>query len=302
METIMLDTHRLKIFISVAELKSFSKAAKELYLTQPTVSQHITTLESFLGITLLNRTGKGILLTNAGNTLYKYAKQIIDLTDEALQSIELLKGKKTGNLTLGASTIPGEFILPNILGNFKKDYPEIKISIKISDTQKIINDLLEHSIEIGVIGAKVPNPKLTYTRFLEDELILAVPKNHKWWNLKGKIEISDLIKEPFILREDGSGTLISMAATFKKLGLEKNELNIVSEVGSTTAVKQSIKAGLGISLVSERALSEELKMKTLKKIPIKDIRFTRTFYIIRNKQNSSSPLGQAFFKFLTKQK
>jgi len=298
----MLDTHRLKIFISVAELKSFSKAAKELYLTQPTVSQHILTLESFLGTTLLNRSSKGILLTNEGKTLYKYAKQITALTDEALQSIELLKGKKTGRLALGASTIPGEFILPNILGNFKKDYPGIKISIKISGTQKIIKDLLEHSIEIGVIGAKVPNPKLTYTRFLEDELILAVPENHKWWDLKGKIEISDLIKEPFILREDGSGTLISMAATFKKLGINKNELNIASEVGSTTAVKQSIKAGLGISLVSERALEEELKLKTLKKISIKDARFTRTFYIIRNKQNSSSPLGRAFLKFLMKHK
>jgi len=296
----MLDTHRLKIFISVAELKSFSRAAKELYLTQPTVSQHITTLESFLGITLLNRTGKGIFLTNEGKTLYKYAKQITALTDEALQSIELLKGMKTGSLTLGASTIPGEFILPNILGNFKKDYPEMKISIKISDTQKTINDLLEHSIEIGVIGAKVPNPELTYTQFLEDELILAVPKNHKWWNLKGKIEISDFIKEPFILREDGSGTLISMASTFKKLGIDKNELNIVAEVGSTTAVKQSIKAGLGISLVSERALSEELKLKTLKKISIKNVRFTRTFYIIRNRNTAPSPLSKAFIKFLSK--
>ena len=298
----MLDTHRLKIFISVAELKSFSRAAKELYLTQPTVSQHITTLESFLGITLLNRTGKGIFLTNEGKTLYKYAKQITALTDEALQSIELLRGKRIGSLTLGASTIPGEFILPNILGNFKKDYPEINISIKISDTKKIIHDLLEHNIEMGVIGAKVPNSALTYTRFLEDELICAVPKGHKWWGLKGKIEISALIKEPFIVRENGSGTQISVAAKLKKLGITKSDLNVVSEVGSTTAVKQSIKSGLGISLVSERALEEELKLKTLKKIPIKDTHFTRTFYIIRNKQSSSSPLSKAFFKFLINQK
>jgi len=295
----MLDTHRLKIFTSVAELKSFSKAAKELYLTQPTVSQHITALEGFLGITLLDRNGRGIHLTPEGKLLYKYAKQITSLTDEALQAIELIKGKKTGTLTLGASTIPGEFILPSILGDFKKDYPEIKISIKISDTQKIINDLLEHSIEIGIIGAKVPSPKLTYTRFLEDELICAVPKGHKWW-AKKSVEISELAKEPFIVREDGSGTLISMAAKFKKLGISKNDLNIVSEVGSTTAVKQSIKAGLGISLVSERALEEELKLKTLKKVPLKNARFTRTFYIIRNKHASSSPLCKTFIRFLSK--
>ncbi len=294
----MLDTHRLKIFVTVTELKSFSKAAKELYLTQPTISQHITALEDFLEVTLLERTRKGVLLTNEGKLLYKYAKQITGLTDEALQAIELLKGKKTGNLTLGASTIPGEFILPKMLGRFKKDYPDIKVSVKIGDSQKIIHALLEHSIEIGIIGAKIPNPKLTYTRFLEDELIIAVPKNHKWWNQTGGIEVKDLFKEPFILREEGSGTLISMASKFKKLGINKSELNIVSEVGSTTAVKQSIKAGLGISLVSERALAEELKLKTLKKIPIKDIRFTRTFYIIRIKQSSNSPLCKAFIKLL----
>jgi len=298
----MLDTHRLKIFLTVADLESFSKAAKELYLTQPTISQHITSLETYLGITLLDRNWKGAHLTPAGKCLYKYAKQITALTDEALQSIELLKGKKTGQLKLGASTIPGEFILPKLLGEFKGDYPEIKISVKIGDTQTIINSLLEHSIELGIIGAKVPNSKLTYTRFLEDELICAVPKNHKWWNRTSGIKVKDLFKEPFIIRENGSGTQISMAAKFKKLGTTKSELNIVSEVGSTTAVKQSIKTGLGISLVSERALEEEIKLKTLKKIPIKDTHFTRTFYIIRNKHSSSSPLSKAFFKFLINQK
>lgn len=296
----MLDTHRLKIFLTVSDLKSFSKAAKELYLTQPTISQHITALEDFLEIKLLDRTGKGVLLTREGKILYKYAKQITRLTNEALQSIELLKGKKTGDLKLGASTIPGEFILPKMLGKFKKDYPDIKISLKIADSQRIISDLLEHNIEIGVIGAKIPNLQVSYTRFLEDKLIIAVPKSHKWWSHTGGISISELIKEPFILRENGSGTLISMSENFKKLKINKNELNVVSEVGSNTAIIQSIKAGLGISLVSEKALSEELKMKTLKKIPINDARFTRTFYIVRNKQSSSSPLSKAFFQSLIK--
>ena len=296
----MFDIHKLEIFSKVAELKSFSRAAHEMYLTQPTVSQHITTLENYLGMKLFDRMGKDVTLTKAGEILYRYAKQITTLTGEARQALDHFMGKKSGHLVLGASTIPGEYILPALLGKFKTIYPEIKITLKIGDTEEIVNSLFNGNIELGVIGAKISNPSLQYSRFLDDELIIVVPQGHRWWK-RSSVYIHELVDEPFIMRESGSGTRISMEKRLKHLGISIDRLNIIAEVGSTTAVKQSIKANLGISLISERAVEDEIKLKLLKKIPINKAKFTRTFFIIQDKKRTPSPLCKSLTHFLNKQ-
>ncbi len=297
----MLDIHQLEIFTKVAELKSFSKAAQEMYLTQPTVSQHISSLENYLGIKLLDRLGKEVALTKAGEILYRYAKQITALRGEAQQALDHFMGKKTGHLVLGASTIPGEYILPLFLGQFKMVYPEIKVTLRIGDTEKILNELLNGTIEFGIIGAKIIHARLKYSPFVEDELIVAVPQGHRWWGKKS-IDVQDLADEPFIMREEGSGTRISMEKRLHDMGISTDSLNIIAEVGSTTAVKQAIKANLGISLISERAVEEEIRLKLLKKIPIKKVRFNRTFFIIQDKKRTASPLCKALIQFLSEQK
>ena len=299
--TFMLDIHQLAIFTKVAELKSFSRAAQEMYLTQPTISQHMTSLESYLGTKLFDRLGKEIALTKAGEVLYRYAKQIIALRGEAQQALEHFLGKKSGHLVLGASTIPGEYILPPLLGTFKKQYPEIRITLKIGDTEEIVDALLNHKIELGIIGAKISHARLKYTPFVEDELIIAVPKGHRWWK-KTSVGVQDLNEEPFIMREAGSGTRISMEKRLHELGIATDSLNIIAEVGSTTAVKQAMKASLGISLISARAVEEEIKLKLLKKIPLKKVKFTRTFFIIQDKRRTASPLCKALVQFLSEQK
>ena len=297
----MLDIHQLEIFSKVAELKSFSKAAQEMCLTQPTISQHMSSLESYLGTKLFDRLGKEVALTKAGEVLYRYAKQITALRREALQAIGHFLGKKSGHLTLGASTIPGEYILPPLLGQFKKQYPEIRTTLRIGDTEEIVDELLNNKIELGIIGAKITHSRLKYTPFVEDELIVAVPKGHRWWR-KTSVGVQDLTDEPFIMREAGSGTRISMEKRLHELGIATDSLNIIAEVGSTTAVKQAIKAHLGISLISERAVEEEINLKLLKKIPIKKVKFTRTFFIIQDKKRTASPLCKALIQFLSKQK
>jgi len=297
----MFDIHKLEIFSKVAELKSFSRAAHEMYLTQPTVSQHITALENYLGLTLFDRMGKEVTLTKAGEILYQYAKQIITLTGEARQALDHFMGKKTGNLVLGASTIPGEYILPPLLGQFKILYPEIRITLKIGDTEEIVNALLNGNVELGIIGAKISNARLQYSRFLDDELIVVVPRGHRWWR-KSCVDVHELVDEPFIMRESGSGTRISMEKRLQQLGISADSLKIIAEVGSTTAVKQSIKANLGISLISERAVEDEIKLKLLKKIPIKETKFTRTFFIIQDKKRTPSPLCKSLTHFLNKQR
>jgi DNA-binding transcriptional LysR family regulator len=294
----MLDIHQLEIFTKVAELKSFSKAAQEMYLTQPTISQHVTSLENYLGARLFDRLGKKVALTRAGEVLYKYAKQIIALRGEAQQALEHFLGKKSGHLVLGASTIPGEYILPSLIGQFKILYPEIRTTLRIGDTEEIVDDLLSSNIELGIIGA---NPRLKYLPFVEDELIVVVPRGHRWWK-KPSIGVQDLTDEPFIMREKGSGTRISMEKRLHELGISPDSLKIIAEVGSTTAVKQAIKANLGISLISERAVEEEIRLKLLKKIPIKKVKFTRIFFIIQDKKRTASPLCKALIQFLSEQR
>ena len=297
----MLDIHQLEIFTKVAELKSFSKAARKMYLTQPTVSQHMSSLESYIGTKLFDRLGKEVALTKAGEILYRYAKQITALRGEAQQALDHFLGKKTGHLVLGASTIPGEYILPPLLGQFKIVYPEIKITLRIGDTEEIVNELLNGTIELGIIGAKITHTRLKYSPFVEDELIVVVPKGHRWW-LKKSIDVQELINLPFIMRETGSGTRISMEKRLHKLGISSDSLKIIAEVGSTTAVKQAIKANLGISLISERAVEEEIRLKLFKKIPLKKVNFKRTFFIIQDKKRTASPLCKALIQFLSEQK
>ena len=298
---IILDIHQLKIFTKVAELKSFSRAAQEMYLTQPTVSQHMSSLESYLGTKLFDRLGKEVALTKAGEILYRYAKQITALRGEAQQALAHFLGKKTGHLVLGASTIPGEYILPTLLGQFKITYPEIKITLRIGDTKEIIGELLGGTIEFGIVGARVTHNRLKYSTFVEDELIVVVPKGHRWWQKKS-IDVQELTDVPFIMREAGSGTRISMEKRLRKLGVSSDDLKIIAEVGSTTAVKQAIKANLGISLISERAVEEEISLKVFKKIPIKKVNFKRNFFIIRDKKRTASPLCKALINFLSEQK
>ncbi|MEI6125695.1 MAG: selenium metabolism-associated LysR family transcriptional regulator [Pseudomonadota bacterium] len=295
----MFDLHRLKIFVKIAELKSFSKAALELYLTQPTVSQHISSLEVYFGLPLFDRTGREVTLTGAGEILYRYACQIVTLQKEAEQSLNHFLDKKTGHLIIGASTIPGEYILPELLGLFKKLYPLINITLKIGDTEAIIHSLLDRTIELGVVGARIKDDRLHYSRLCDDELVLIVPQKHPWWNRK-EINLRELLEEPFVMRERGSGTRISIEKRLREEGIGPDELRVAAEVGSTTAVKESVRARLGISLVSARAVRSELRYRLLKKVAIKDTAFPRTFYIISDKQRTPSPICSELMQYLQK--
>jgi len=295
----VLDSHRLKIFVKVADLKSFSKAAHVLYLTQPTVSQHITSLEQFTGLALFDRTGREAVLTKAGEILYRYAVQILRLQDEAGQSLDHFRGKKSGHIVLGASTIPGEYVLPVLLGRFKAQYPDIQVTIRISGTENIIKALLDRTIEFGVVGARIKDDRLQYARFMDDELVLVVPRGHRWWNKKD-IDTKAIAGEPFVLRERGSGTRIAMERHLKQAGIAPDALHIIAEVGSTTAVKEAVKAQLGVSFISRRAVAEEVAAGTVKIISLARHSFPRTFYRVAEKKRTPSPLCEALISFLHK--
>lgn len=292
-----MDLWRLHIFCKVVELRSFSKAASSVYLSQPTVSSHIKDLEDHFECKLIDRLGREVAPTKAGLLLYGYAAKMIALKETAERALAEFQGKVRGHLTIGGSTIPGGYILPPLLGEFKQAYPEVTVTLIESDTAGIIQDTIEGRVELGIVGAKAREAQLVQEKVMDDEMYLIVPKGHKW-AATGHVTLEELIKEPFIMREPGSGTRKSIEQVLDQSGHWFGHLNVVAEMGSTEAVRQAIKAGVGVSILSECAVGDELAARSLKKVGIKGMSFQRAFYLIVHKRRTQSPLCHAFVKFL----
>ena len=288
-----IDLRRLEIFSKVIELRSFTKAAEAVYLSQPTVSEHVKALEEILGERLVDRLGKEVLPTPAGQILYRYAQQMLEIRDKALQALAEYKGKLAGRLNFGASTIPGTYILPHMIGEFKALYPNIYISLTIGSTAEIVTLVVGGHLEFGIVGSKWDDSRLLLEPLLSDELALVVYPDHPWSNSK-EISLQDLYGEPFILRQPGSGTRKVMEDILSSHGFELSGLKVVAEVGSTEAVKESIRARIGISILSRQAVDIDLKHGLLKEVKIKGVRFQRPFYLIRRAKREFSPVSSAF--------
>lgn len=292
-----MDLHRLEVFCKVLELQSFTKAAEAVRLTQPTVSEHIRTLEEMLDEKLVDRLGRELLPTPAGKILYHYARKMIQLRDEAIQALAKYRGELSGHLRIGAGTIPGTYILPQFIGLFKAAHPSVQISVEISGSAEILEKILRNEVELGLIGARWSDRRIVTEELFTDELVLASHPGHPWATGKS-IQVADLTGHPFILREKGSGTRKVMSDFLQKHGLELAQLTVVAEMGGTEAVKQAIKARIGVSIISSRAAAEDLQRGTLVAIPIDDVRIRRSFYLAQRKNRQLSPLCTAFLGFL----
>jgi DNA-binding transcriptional LysR family regulator len=296
-----MDLHQIEIFCSLVKYRSFSKAAETLFLTQPTVSSHIKNLEDDLGVQLIDRIGKRIVLTEAGEILFRHGQKLLSLRDHARQEIEAISGNVTGILKIGGSTIPGAYILPSFVGTFKKKYPAASIQLMIDDTAKVTEAVLSGELQIGVVGARTPDAHIEAHTFLKDELVVAVPPDHAWAHKK-HIPAHALADEPFLLREKGSGTRRIMEERLSKAGFSPAQLKAVAVMGSSDAVRQSVKAGLGVSILSIRALKDDLEAGRLAAVRIKGVPMERNFSVILLKGKSRSPLCKAFLEFLLKEK
>jgi DNA-binding transcriptional LysR family regulator len=299
MPSIDFDLRQLEIFCKVVELGSFSKAADAVYLAQASVSERIATLEGMVGIKLLDRLGRQIVPTKAGELLYKHAILLLEMKRTALLEMKNFLGLKQGEIHLGGSTIPGEYILPHFIGLFHKKYPLVSVMLTVGDTSEIENRILVGELELGIIGSKSTNKSLIHHEVWEDELILAIPTHHRW-SKKNSVSLQELLEEPFILREVGSGTLSILEEYLQETDSKGTDsLHEVARFGTSTAVKEGIKAGLGVSILSSRALGTELETGILTTIQIKGLpRMFRSFYLIQDKRRSASPLCQALIDFL----
>jgi len=293
-----LDLHKLEIFYWVAEHKSFSQAAELLSLRQPTVSAHVQELEQAVGGKLLYRIPGKVSLTPLGQLLAERAKQLLAFKRETVAAIEQFHGTLSGELWVGGSSIPGEYLLPQKLGEFTKKYPHVKPILRISDSAGIVAELLEGKVEIGFVGFGGKDERLVFTKIWDDEMVLAVPKGHPWAKRKS-VRVADLRSEKFISREHGSGTLESIRQLLAKRHQPADQLFKVSmELGSTEAVKEALMAGFGYSILSRISIRHELEEGALVEVAVQGLKLERGFYEIVHRHRPLHPIARTFHEFL----
>ncbi len=293
----MMDIHHLRVFASVFKQRSFSKAAEELHLTQPTVSDHIKALEEELNCRLFDRLARRILPTDEAGLLIGRTQEIIDKLDGLKDVLGESRKELTGNLVIGASTIPGTYILPGLSAAFREKNTSVLFEVVVSDSKAIIDKVAGDDLLIGIVGAKLESRQVDYKPFLDDELIVVASGSY---DARKNISVRDLSGLPVVMREQGSGTRREFERILEKEGIDFQHLNIVGIFGSTDAVKQAVKEGLGISIMSRRSVKDELKYGMLREIKIKDACMKRQFYIITHRKRTLPHLYKTFVEYLLK--
>ena len=289
---------QLKTFCTVARLKSFSRASEQLHLTQPAVSTQILAIEKEHRVKLFHRTGKGILLTEAGEILLTTAKQILCLVEETRQSFDDLEGLRRGKVSLGVSLVAGIYILPRILGQFKLKHPEIEINLQVDHTSRIVEQIATNDIELGFVGEGNPinHPHVATKPFLNDEFLVIMSKDHPLIKWKA-IPATELATPPFIASHKESATRQAIERRLDAAGVR---LNIVMEMENIEMIKKAVEANLGISIMSGFAIQQEIQTGRLKALRVAKIPLNRQLYVARYKGKRLSKAAEAFLDFFMK--
>jgi len=288
---------QLEAFIWVAELQSFTKASRQLFMSQPAVSFQIKALEEDLQVTLFQRGDKKVILTEAGRLLYPEAKQMIRHYNRIKAGLDDLKGLKTGHLVVGASTIPGEYLLPVLIGGFKEKYPGIKITLKVAGSGQVGRWVREREIDFGITGAPVDWEGTECVSWLKDQLVLIVHPSHPWAELQ-EVDLEDLKNETIILRERGSGTRRTLEQKLAEQNILLEKLPHGMELGSTRSVITAVEAKLGISIVSRYAVSEAISLGLVKEVKLGGIDLSRHLYQIKHSQGMGGYALEAFMAYI----
>ncbi|WP_134701762.1 LysR family transcriptional regulator [Ammoniphilus sp. YIM 78166] len=269
--------HHLRTFVTVVEYKNFTRAAEILHITQSAVTLSVKTLEKSYQVKLLERTNKYVRLTKAGEILYHHAKEILAKYDHVKRLIDDLSHQASGPLSIGSSYTFGEYILPKLISNFKRKFPQVTPNITIRNTEAIVTQLLRHELDLGIVEGRVDHPDLLVRPFAKDELVVVVPADHPC-SKKKIIELQDFKDETWILREKGSGTRQSVEDVFAELDFSPNS---TMSFGSSQIIKESVEAGLGVSILSESIIRKELLLGTMIGLRIKGFPMIRDFsYVI----------------------
>lgn len=290
---------KFKIFCAVAETRSFSKASKIVHITQPAVSLQIQAIEELFETKLFDRTGNSLRLTPAGDILYKHAREILRTYASLEKDIGKITGTIKGGVAIGASTTLGNHVLPDIIIDFKKKHPKIKINLHIGNTRRIEDLLVSGFIDFGFVAGEPSKSNLKIEKIMSDELVFIIPPFHSW-SKKNVISIFEAMKEPFILREEGSGTRQKVEEYFESHGIGIDKLHTVLVLGSNEAIKEAVKAGIGISVVSRLAVQREIDEGKLKAVTPREGKIMRDLSLIFPQKAHFSHAVEEFIFFAKK--
>ncbi len=277
-----MSDRRLQVFHTVARLLSFTKAADTLHMTQPAVTFQVRQLEEQFNTRLFDRTHNRISLTDAGKRVYEFSGRIFELYSEMENAVKDMTGDISGILMIGASTTIAEYMLPALLGDFKKKYPDVNVQLKVSNSDGIVHMVENNVIDLGVVESPVMNKNLVVEMCRMDELVAVVSPSHHLAE-RGVIGIGDLLEYPYICREEGSGTREVIADYMDSLGVVPGQVHLSMELGSPESIKGAVEAGMGVSIVSLATIQKELKLGTLVKLRLEPA-LERPFSFVHQKQ------------------
>lgn len=294
-----MDFRQIEAFVYVVRFRSFSKAADAIYITQPTVSSHISTLEKELGIILIDRSGKEVLPTSAGKIFYEYANNLINIRDNAVFILNKFSEKVEGKVEIAASTVPSEYLLPKLMLGFRNLYNNVYFSVDQFDSNQVVNELLEKKYELGMVGTIIENNRLEYHKLVEDKLVLATPCNKKFKAMTSDvIPFESVENESFIYRESGSGTRHEFERILINHGINPSSVRIAAQFNSIDAIKQAVSQGLGVSIMSYVSIEDYVKFERIKAFDIEGFDLKRAFYIVTHKKRPLSPVNSVFLKYV----
>ncbi|MGE5631017.1 MAG: selenium metabolism-associated LysR family transcriptional regulator [Caulobacteraceae bacterium] len=295
-----MDFRQIEAFVYVVRHKSFSRAADAIFLTQPTISSHISSLENEMGVMLIDRSGKEIVPTKAGKVFYDYANNLINIRDNAIFTLGEFSKKVEGKIEIAASTVPAEYLLPDLMLGFRKLYENISFSVQQLDSNQVVEELLEKNYELGMVGTVIENSKLEYHYLTEDRLVLAAPNNKKFNSIKSDTIPFELLEnECFIYRESGSGTRQEFEKIFHKNGINPGSIKIAAQFNSVDAIKQAVSKGLGVSIMSFISIEDYVKFGQIKAFNIEGFDLKRGFYMVTHKKRPLSPANSVFLKYVS---
>ena len=292
-----MNLKHLRTLVSIVEHGSLSAAARAKQISQPAVTKQVQRMEAELGLPLLVRAPKRqVALTPAGERLLAFARETLAGYESLEQDLAALRTVVYGRLSLAASTIPGEYVLPALLASFRDEYPRVEVQMTISDTADVITRLLAGKAGVGVIGAIAQRPGLRLERLVGDELVLVVPSAHPFAG-RERVSVADLAGQPLILREEGSGTRRSVEAALADIGVSLSQKDVVMALGSSQAILQAVAQGLGLGFVSARAATQARDAGQLACLGLKDVDLRRDLYLAYLPQRVSDPLVSRFLDF-----
>ena len=292
-----MEFRQLEAYLKVYELKSFSKAAEEMFLSQPSISAYINSLENELQMQLIHRSSKEFMPTRVGRAFYEQAKKILEVRDNSVKKIKGLSDYTVGSIDILASSVPAQYILPEMLSAYHKLHPKIIFNVKQADTHEVVEGISANKSEIGFVGKKIESAKCSYENLMPEKLLLIAPPEKRFENVSQRDVACLLRDEYFIMRESGSGTRIEYEEYLQIIGIQARDLKICAYFNNTQSIIHAVAGGLGVSIVSELAAKQYVQRNMI--IPIHIDAFPpRYFYLVQKKNYPISPTVEAFVDFV----